>query len=194
VKYVIIDRQGNELPPVVFPALIGRAGQSVTGAIGRAAIVSAGGAQWWTGEDALLAPAPLTILAQERLSDPAFVPALVRGAVDRFGVGKDAARCVLTGGMCVTGLPATWASDPTKARTLGAHLREAWSGYNGIRVIPEPLGLVYAETLDNHGQVTGDPALLVRAVPPDPVVRRIRPLCRRLEAVDQRVHAAKRKA
>jgi hypothetical protein len=85
VKYVIIDRQGNELPPVVFPALIGRAGRSVTGAIGRAATVQAGGAQWWTGEDALLSPAPLTILAQERLSDPAFVPALVRGAVDRFG-------------------------------------------------------------------------------------------------------------
>jgi hypothetical protein len=112
-------------------------------------------------EEALAnSPAPLSILAQERLSDPAFVPALVRGAVDRFGVGKDAARCVLAGGMCVTGLPATWASDPTKARALGAHLREAWSGYSGIRVIPEPLGLVYAETLDNHGQVTGAPALL----------------------------------
>ncbi len=155
VKYVIIDRQGNELEPVVFPALIGRAGRSVTGAIGRAVTVQAGGAQWWTGEDALLAPAPLTILAQERLSDPAFVPALVRGAVDRFGALNGAA-----GGMCVTGLPATWASDPTKARALGAHLREAWSGYSGIRVIPEPLGLIYAETLDNHGQVTGDPALL----------------------------------
>lgn len=155
VKYVVIDKQGNELEPVVFPALIGRAGRSVAGAIGRAETVRAGGTQWWVGEDALLAPSPLTILAQERLSDPAFVPALVRGALARFGNLNGTAS-----GVCVTGLPATWASDPEKARALGAHLREAHSGYSGIRVIPEPLGLVYAATLDNHGQVVGDPALL----------------------------------
>ncbi|MBC8075112.1 MAG: hypothetical protein H7Y32_03475, partial [Chloroflexales bacterium] len=69
VKYVVIDRQGNELPPVIFPAMIGRAARSVVGALARAETVSSGGAQWWVGEDALLAPSPLTILAQERLSD-----------------------------------------------------------------------------------------------------------------------------
>jgi hypothetical protein len=155
VKYVVIDSQGNELPPVVFPAMVGRAARSVTGAIGRAATVSAAGSTWWTGEDALLAPSPLTILAQERLNDPAFIPVLIRGALQRLGPLNGA-----TNGMCVTGLPATWAGDGTKARALGAHLRDAAGGYSGIRVIPEPLGLVYAETLDNHGQVTGDPALL----------------------------------
>jgi hypothetical protein len=127
----------------------------VSGAIGRAETVRAGGAQWWVGEDALLAPSPLTILAQERLSDPAFLPALLRGALSRFGNLNGTAS-----GVCVTGLPATWAGDSEKARALGAHLREAHSGYSSIRVIPEPLGLVYAAALDNHGQVVGDPALL----------------------------------
>lgn len=152
VKYVVIDKEGNELPPVVFPAMISRAGRSVAGAIARVDTVSAGGTQWWTGEDALLAPSPLTILAQERLSDTAFVPALLRSALQRLGNLNGA-----SSGVCVTGLPATWAADAEKARALGAHLRDA---YSGIRVIPEPLGLVYAEALDNHGQVAGDPALL----------------------------------
>lgn len=155
VKYVLIDKEGNELPPVVFPAMISRAGRSVAGAIARVDTVSAGGAQWWTGEDALLAPSPLTILAQERLSDTAFVPALLRSALQRLGNLNGA-----SSGVCVTGLPATWAADTEKARALGAHLRDAYSGYSGIRVIPEPLGLVYAEALDNDGQVAGDSALL----------------------------------
>lgn len=155
VKYVVIDKEGNELEPVVFPAMISRAGRSVAGAIARVHTVSAGGAQWWTGEDALLAPSPLTILAQERLSDPAFVPALLRSALKRLGNLNGA-----SSGVCVTGLPATWAADAEKARALGAHFRDAYSGYSGIPVIPEPLGLVYAEALDNDGQVAGDPALL----------------------------------
>ena len=155
MKYVVIDKEGNELPPVVFPAMISRAGRGVAGAIARVETVSAGGSQWWVGEDALLAPAPLTLLAQERLSDPAFLPALVRSALQRLGNLNGA-----SSGVCVTGLPATWAADPEKARALGAHLRDASSGYSGIRVIPEPLGLLYAEALDNHGQVAGDPALL----------------------------------
>lgn len=161
VKYVVIDGQGQELAPVVFPAMVGRAGRSVAGAIGRAEPVRAGGASWWVGEDALLTPAPLTMLAQERLRDPAFIPALVRGALRRFGDRTGAACCASTAaGMCVTGLPATWAADPEQARALGAHLREAHGGYTSIRVIPEPLGLLYAAALDTHGQVVGDPALL----------------------------------
>jgi hypothetical protein len=155
VKYVIIDKQGQELEPVVFPAMLGRAVRSVVGAITRAETVEQAGAQWWTGEDALLAPTPLTILAQERLQDPAFIPALVRGALQRMGALNGS-----SGGYCVTGLPATWAADTAMARALGKHLRAAHPGYGAIRVIPEPLGLVYAAALDNHGQVAGDPAML----------------------------------
>lgn len=155
VKYVLIDSAGVEHPPVVFPALVSRAARRVTGAIVQADTVAHAGAQWWTGEDALLAPSPLTILAQDRLLDPTFVPALVRGALQRLGDLNGSAR-----GVCVTGLPATWAADTDKARLLGAHLRAAHPAYTTIRVIPEPLGLVYAAALDNHGQVAGDPALL----------------------------------
>ncbi|MBP1466181.1 ParM/StbA family protein [Candidatus Chloroploca sp. M-50] len=155
VKYVIIDAKGCELPPVIFPAMISPAGRSVTGALAHVATVRAGGGAWWSGEDALLAGSPLTILAQERLTDPVFLPVLLRSALHRLGALNGTAR-----GVCVTGLPATWALDHAKARALGAHLRDAHSGYSSIRVIPEPLGLVYAAALDNHGHLVGDPALL----------------------------------
>jgi len=155
VKYVIIDRDGLEREPVIFPAMVGRAASTVAGAIARAETVEHGDTAWWVGEDALLAPSPLTILAQERLADPAFIPVLVRGAVQRLGGTNGGVP-----GYCVTGLPATWASDVEKAKLLGEHLRAAHGSYTGIRVIPEPLGLVYAAALDNHGQIVGDPALL----------------------------------
>ncbi len=155
VKYVVINRDGVEREPVIFPAMVGRANRSVTGAIARAETIEHANATWWVGEDALLAPSPLTILAQERLLDPAFIPVLVRGALQRLGVMNGGHP-----GYCVTGLPATWASDVEKAKLLGEHLRAAHGGYTGIRVIPEPLGVVYAAALDNHGQIVGDPALL----------------------------------
>jgi hypothetical protein len=154
VKYIVIGKDGKELPPVVFPAMIARAAGRITGALSNAQTVDLGGAQWWTGEDALLAPAQLTMLAQERLSDPTFVPALVGGALQRLGHLNGA-----SSGVCVTGLPATWAADVEKARALGAKLRAAHPGYTTIRVIPEPLGLIYGAMLDNEGHIAGDPVL-----------------------------------
>lgn len=150
VKYVVIDADGRERA-AVFPAQIAPAGHLVTGALAHAETVEADGRRWWVGEDAALAPSPLTMLAQERLYDPAFLPALLRGALARIGgpPGPSA---------CVTGLPATWAQDPDLARALGARLRGAAS-YGAMRVIAEPLGLLYAALLDNDGQVAGDPAL-----------------------------------
>ena len=153
VKYVVIDADGQELPPVVFPALVARAGRSVAGALTSTPAAHVAGGRWWTGEDALLAPSPLSLLAQERLADPAFLAALLAGALDRFGALNGAAR-----GFCVTGLPASWAADPAKARMLGERLRAATDTYARIRVIPEPLGLLYSVLLDNHGQIVGDPA------------------------------------
>lgn len=81
VKYVVIDRDGHELPPAVFPAMIGRAGRQVLGAVAKVETVRPRGVPWWTGKDALLAPTPITFLAQDRLHDPIFVPSLVRGAL-----------------------------------------------------------------------------------------------------------------
>ncbi len=154
VKYVVIGLDGAELPPVVFPAMVALARRLASGAIAKAAAVRAGGAEWWVGEDALLSSAPLTSLTQERLEDIAYIPALAKAATQRFGEMNGAAA-----GYCVTGLPATWAADRAKALTLGARLREAYPLYASIRVIPEPLGLVYAALLDNDGSVVGDTAL-----------------------------------
>jgi hypothetical protein len=155
VKYVLIDHDGTELPPIIFPALIAPAGRAVVGALDRVPTSLVGLQRYWTGEDALLAPAPLSLLAQERLFDPIFIPALLRGALDRFGSLNGAG-----GGVCVTGLPATWAADHEKARLLGERLRAAHPAFSEIRVIPEPLGLVYSVLLDRDGQLVGDAALI----------------------------------
>jgi hypothetical protein len=63
------------------------------------------------------------------------------------------------GGYCVTGLPASWAHDLDEAHLLGARLRAGYPYYSGIRVIVEPLGLIYALTLDNDGEIVGDAKL-----------------------------------
>lgn len=152
VKYVVIDDHGEQ--SVIFPAQIAPAGARVMGALTQATTVELGGRRYWTGDDAALAPSPLTMLAQDRLVDQAFIPALLRGALNRFGSLNGSST-----GYCVTGLPATWAQDRDKARALGERLRSATDAYTKVRVIPEPLGLLYATLLDNHGQLVGDPAL-----------------------------------
>lgn len=154
VKYIVIDGKGRELPPVVFPAMTAPAGRSVDGALAQASAVELGSRYWWVGDDALLSGSPLTFLAQDRLTDELFIPTLLRGALARMGSLNGAA----VGG-CVTGLPATWASDAEKAKALGARLRAATSAYTSIRVIPEPLGLIYSQLLDNNGQIVGDSTL-----------------------------------
>jgi hypothetical protein len=153
-KYVVIDEHGVELPPVVFPSLVARAGRTVAGALNQTPTVQVAAGRWWTGEDALLAPAPISLLSQDRLADPNFIPALVAGALARFPALNGAAPA-----FCVSGLPATWARDADKARMLGERLRAGTPLYARIRVIPEPLGLLYSVLLDNHGQLVGDPAL-----------------------------------
>jgi hypothetical protein len=152
VKYVVINPDGSERLPVVFPAQIARAGRDVGGALVRADTVLMD-EHWWAGEDAQLSPSPLTLLSQERLVHPTFIPVLLKAALRRLGLQAGA------GGVCVTGLPASWARDEEKARALGERLRAATPGYRRIQVIPEPLGLVYAALLDERGQVNGDLAL-----------------------------------
>ena len=72
VKYVVIDQEGNELEPVIYPAQLARAQRKVAGALDHLSAVEFGGDYWWVGEDAAHAQ-PLTMLGQERLHHPSFV-------------------------------------------------------------------------------------------------------------------------
>jgi hypothetical protein len=162
VKYVIIDKAGQELPPVVQPAVVARAEASIAGALSRAGRTRIGERQFWTGYDAQLSPSQLTMLGQDRLSDPYFIPALLSGALGRFPHLNGAG-----GGVCVSGLPATWALDAELAGQLGGRIRDAvgQDRFHKIKVIAEPLGLLYAALLDNGGQVVaGASALAERRV------------------------------
>lgn len=152
-KYIIIGADGQELEPVILPSTIARAQRATAGSLRRATTIDAGGHTWWVGDDALLSSTSLTLLSQERLVDAAFIPALLRGALGRFGHLNGASH-----GYCVSGLPATWAQDRDKCMQLGERLRGA-AHYTGIRVVAEPLGPIYAAALDNNGQIAGDAAL-----------------------------------
>ena len=154
VKYSIIDPTGQSLPPLVFPALLAPASAHVPGTLHATPGVMVGEQDYWVGETALLSPHPRTSLGQQRLRDPHFIPALVRHALHQLAAHGAAE------GVCVTGLPATWTRDPTHAHALGARLRAATSLFTEILVIPEPLGVLYALLLDEHGHVCGDEALV----------------------------------
>jgi hypothetical protein len=155
-KYIIIDDEGRELPPVAFPSLVAHAEGHVVGAIDRIQPIGLEGhGWWWVGEDALLSSQPLSLLSQDRLSDPVMLPALVRKALALHTPAGGA-----TSGLCISGLPASWALETEKCRQLGDRLRAATPFYSGgIRVVAEPLGLVYALALNGDGELTGDPSL-----------------------------------
>jgi len=166
VKYVIIDPDGQELEPIVFPATTARASQAAAGSLVRVPTVKVGNVRYWTGWDAQLSQSQITMLGQDRLTDPAFIPALLAGSIARFGHLNGSAR-----GVCVSGLPASWTEQSREVdgreekniheKALGAALR-AGAGpdiYAKVKVIAEPLGLAYAALLDNNGHMTGDPAL-----------------------------------
>lgn len=151
VKYIVLTSDGEELPPVVFPAALAPAGRTVAGALTSVPAIDIAGTRYWTGDDAHYSAAPITMPSQARLSDPIFIPALLRGALARLGALNGAAT-----GVCVTGLPASWAADEGRCRRLGDLLRAATERYTSVRVIPEPLGLVYSVLLDNRGELVAD--------------------------------------
>jgi len=154
VKYIIIDEQGQELEPIIFPSQVAKATHAITGAIRETPTAILDGAHYWTGQDAEQG-AMRTILSQERLTDLSFIPALVAGALARYGSLNGSST-----GVCVSGLPATWAESADKCRMLGQRLRAgAPDVYTRITVIAEPLGLAYAALLSNDGQVVGDSAI-----------------------------------
>src|SRR5438128_918461 len=84
VKYIIIDASGRELDPIVFPATIARAATHAAGSLGKVSTIKIGQARYWTGYDTQLSAAQITMLGQDRIGDPIFLPALMAGALDRF--------------------------------------------------------------------------------------------------------------
>ncbi len=152
VKKIVIDPQGNELPPLIFPAQIAQAERRSTGAIATAETVQAGGKHWWVGEDAERLGSVRVLLTQDRLTDPAFIPALALAARSRLGLNDPA-----TGGFCVSGLPGSWAEDEALCQQLFARLRDALPGYyTKVRVIAEQEALAFCVMLDNNGELAGD--------------------------------------
>ncbi len=152
VKYLALDHKGNERVLTPFPAMIAPARNSVS-ALQEAPTTDFDGVSYWVGDDAHLSPHPITILAQERLTDRVFLPVLLRTAIQRMELAS-------ASGPCVSCLPATWARDKAKCQALGAMLRNgAGTGtnspyYTRIKVIPEPVGLLCAVALDNTGNIT----------------------------------------
>jgi Actin like proteins N terminal domain len=152
VKYVVITEDGNELPPLIFPAQIAQAEGRSVGAIAAAEMVAAGGRHWWVGEDAAALGNARVLLTQDRLADPVFIPALALAAQSRMGL-HDTAKS----GVCVTGLPGSWAEDETLCHQLYTRLRDALPGYYlKVRVIAEQEALAFCAMLDNNGELAGD--------------------------------------
>jgi hypothetical protein len=151
MKYYRIP-EGNLAPDaVVFPSLIAPAGQRVIGALRTVEAVHVGETAWWVGDDALLDPNPRADRSQARLDDSTFIPALVRKAWDILGEGRSPR------GYYVSCLPAAWASDFEMCKRLAGLLRYAGVHKDDrIRVVAEPLGLIYAHLLDAEGERTED--------------------------------------
>lgn len=153
-KYVIIGADGRELPAVCFPSVIASAGRQVAGALRHAPVATvAGQGRYWTGLDAQLSGNPITIMSQNRLADPRFIPALLAGALDRMGHLNGSGR-----GVFVSGLPGSQSLDADLCRALAELLRLATPSdmIAKMKIIGEPLGLAYAYLLDNNGQLVGE--------------------------------------
>lgn len=149
-KYVQVKDKG-ESTSIVFPSLIAPAGDRVVGALRTIEPIRVGEHSWWVGDDALFAPNPRSDLSQSRLDDPVFIPALVRKAWQCLGT-PTAPR-----GYYVSGLPAAWAADMEQCKRLAHRLRHAGVHPDDrIRIIAEPLGLIYSLLLDHHGERTDD--------------------------------------
>jgi hypothetical protein len=153
VKKIVIDPEGKELTPLIFPAQIAQAEGRSAGAIAMAEMVEAGGRHWWVGEDAGRLGSPRVLLSQDRLTDPVFIPALALAAQSRLGLDSES-----MGGFCVTGLPGSWAEDESLCQQLFERIKAALPGfYDKVVVISEQEALAYCLMLDNDGELTGDP-------------------------------------
>lgn len=155
VKIVLLQ-DGHEPQHVVMPAWVAQAQQQLAGSIRMVPTVEVEKfGSFWTGEDALISKTPLRALNQERVKDAIFIPALVKGALAKFPRNGQVIEELLPQAQCISGLPATWSMDRELATALRDHLKTV--GFDKhIRVIAEPLGLIYAMLFDNDGTIVGD--------------------------------------
>ncbi|NJL06781.1 MAG: ParM/StbA family protein, partial [Chloroflexaceae bacterium] len=149
VKAIILDRYGRETPPLIFPAVVAPAPALVVGALATLPRVVIDRQPYLVGDAAQGATNPRTDLSQQRMANPVILPALMQHIVHQRPINGERA-------ICVTGLPATWAQDRGKAQLLGERIRSQATHYTTIQVIPEPLGVVYAQLLDRDGHVIAD--------------------------------------
>lgn len=152
-KYYIIDSKGNGRG-VTIPSLVAPAGDEI-GGMAKVQMAEVDGQKFWTGADAVDSPNQMSIMSEDRLSHPHFIPALVRTALENLDRPLDGGR---TGYVAhgIAGLPATWTRNPGYAKALGQRLRDAWCYYGKLGVIAEPLALAYGVFLDNTGRVVDD--------------------------------------
>lgn len=153
-KYVLNLPTGDE-QSVVFPSLLAPAQGQLQGALRRIEVYDLKGQQWWVGEDALLGQYT-SDLRQDRLNDRHFIPVMVRAAVNKLRIPD-------MRGVCVSGLPASWSEDKEKGLALAEHLRYGGRGlydFRPIKIINEPLAVVYSQALDVFGEVTDNETLV----------------------------------
>jgi hypothetical protein len=175
----VMIHNGGEVVLEPFPSLIAQA-RSVTGAIAATERIELKGKHWYAGTDALIARGQIrTGFDQGRLDDTHLLPVLTNAVMRRLAAqlagvmetpgsadaqdddeaGAAAGEgpiAMLPPGYCVTGLPATWADDPSKGQALSQRLREGWRSFTKIRVIGEQLGLVYSVILGPDGEFRGE--------------------------------------
>lgn len=145
-KIVVNDGSANECA-IVFPSLVAKAMRQTAGLIDRVSSVQVKDDAYWVGEDALYGDAQSEITKARLLKNDYFIPALVRAGLERLNVPREPA-------FAVSGLPVSWSDEVETAKRLGELLRvaAAHTFAGGIRVISEPLGVLYSLALDHTGQ------------------------------------------
>ena len=145
---------------VTVPAVVSPAQRQLAGAIRRVETVSFDRSTWWIGDDALLTRDARSAMTQDRLKDPTFIPVLVKGTLEALARRSNGVQVdqLVPEAYCVSGLPATWSLDRTLAGALAERLRAA-AQLGKVKIIAEPLGLLYAALLNNNGEIAGDERL-----------------------------------
>jgi actin-like ATPase involved in cell morphogenesis len=143
---VLNDRDGSE-QATTMPSVIDVASAGVVGGLREVTPVTHDGVAYWAGSVAAeLSDNPITNLGERRLRDTRIIPVLTRAALDSVGLNGN-----FTGHL-VTGLPAAQSLDKEQAKLLGERLRQA-AALKHIRVIAEPLGLIFSVLLDPSGSI-----------------------------------------